>query len=83
MQTMLLRSRSLLCTVLRLKEMLEALGEQRSEYFVLCNLKTMLFSLVMWLSSISSFCAYVTVMIGIQEIEKENEIRIVLIPYLA
>lgn len=83
MQTMLLRSRSFLCTVFRFKEMLEALGEWKPEYFVLYNTEKCSFQIAMWLSSISSFCAYVTVIIGIQETEKENEIRIGLMPYLA
>lgn len=75
MQTMLLRSRSLLCTVLRFrfKEMLAALGEWKSDYFVLYKTEKHSLQIVMWLSSISSFCAYVTMIIEIKEREKENE----------
>lgn len=70
MQTMLLRSRSLLCTVLRFKEMFETLREQKSEYFVFYRTEKPSFQIAIWLSWISSFCAHITMIIGIKEIEK-------------
>lgn len=83
MQTVLLRSRSLLSAVFRFKEMLEAFGEWKSEYFVLYKTENHSLQIAMRLSSVSSFCAYVTMIIGIKGREKENEFRIVLMPYLA
>lgn len=50
MQTMLLRNRSLLCTVLRFKEMLEALREQKLEYFVFYKTEKPSFQIAVWLS---------------------------------